>query len=356
MLDRRIVARLRGGRPPYVIKNKDGDGGPATIRIYEEIGVWGVTEEEFAQELAGVTADEIEVQISSPGGDVFSGIAIYNALRAHPARVTTRVDSLAASIASVIVQAGDHRVMLKHSQQMIHTAWGLVIGTADDMRQMAELLDRQTDVIAGIYADRGGRAKTAMRKLMDAETWFTDREAVDAGLADEIVDPANSKARHRHGGGNELTADQRRVIRAAEWQLWKAELDRFARTHLLDIERDRFNRSLASTADPVGYVEIPFTAVPAGIVDIAAITVTAAAADLRVAVPEVRWVRRSGPGETPDLEHSPFNGLADRGAGVIWLDSTLSAKQVVSIAAHEVAHLAGRDEIDASNYGDKYRI
>lgn len=189
-LRKKILARLPRSSRWYTVTNKAGDGGPAQIRIYEEIGWFGITEEDFARDLAEITADEIEVQISSPGGDVFAGIAIYNALRTHPARITTRVDSLAASIASVIVQAGDRRIMVSASQQMIHPAWGFAIGPAPDMREMADLLDKQTDVLAGIYAERSGKPAEHWRTLMDAETWFTAEEAVEAGLADEILKPA----------------------------------------------------------------------------------------------------------------------------------------------------------------------
>lgn len=173
----------------YDIRNQDGD--KAVLRVYDEIHwLFGVTPEDFARDLEAITAPEIEVQINSPGGDVFDGIAIYNALRSHPARVTTRVDGIAASIASVIVQAGDQRTMLSGSQMMVHEAWGLAIGPAGEHREMADLLDKQTDVIAGIYAERSDREVGEFRDLMTAETWLTAQEAVDAGLADEVVNPA----------------------------------------------------------------------------------------------------------------------------------------------------------------------
>lgn len=184
---KKMMNRLPSGSNWYTITNKAGP--VASIRLYDEIGWFGVTEDAFADELAEITADKIEVQISSAGGDVFAGIAIYNALRSHPAHITTRVDSLAASIASVIVQAGDHRVMLSGSQQMIHPAWGMAIGSADEMRELADLLDKQTDIIAGIYAERSGKDAEHFRSLMDDSTWFTDEEAVEAGLADEVVKP-----------------------------------------------------------------------------------------------------------------------------------------------------------------------
>ncbi len=171
----------------YDIRNADGD--VAEIRIYDEIGFFGITADQFVGELEAITAPEIRVAINSPGGDVFDAVAIYHALLAHPAKVTTRVDSLAASAASVILQAGDNRVMFPASQVMIHDAWGMVIGNAAEMREMADLLDMESDLIAGIYAARAG-SNTAedFRALMRAGTWMTAEQAVDQGLADEVVE------------------------------------------------------------------------------------------------------------------------------------------------------------------------
>lgn len=186
----RIRAR-RAARPDvaarrwYDIHNAAGD--TAVIRLYDEISWWGISADQFTSELAAITAPAIRVEINSPGGDVFDGIAIYNALRAHPAHVTTRVDGLAASIASIIAQAGDHRVMLEAAQMMIHDPWGVCVGSASEMRAFAEILDAQAGVLAGIYARRSGRSVDDMRALMAAETWLTDAATVDAGLADEIL-------------------------------------------------------------------------------------------------------------------------------------------------------------------------
>lgn len=172
----------------YSIRNADGD--KAVLRIYDEIHwLFGVSADMFAEELAAITAPEIEVQINSPGGDVFDGIAIFNALRAHSAKVTTRVDGLAASAASVIAQAGDHRVMLSGSQMMVHEAWGVTVGPAADHREMADLLDKQSDIITGIYAERSGRDADELRGMVAAETWLSAEETVEAGLADEVVSP-----------------------------------------------------------------------------------------------------------------------------------------------------------------------
>lgn len=193
MADQALRQRMLSRRPQaraswYEIRNQDGD--VAVLRIYDEIHwLFGVDAATFADDLAQITAREIRVEINSPGGDVFDGIAIFNALRAHPARVTTRVDGLAASAASVVAQAGDSRLMMSGAQMMIHEAWGLAIGNATDMREMAELLDRQTDNIIGIYAERSGRDRDELAAMVSDETWFTAQEAVDAGLADEVIVP-----------------------------------------------------------------------------------------------------------------------------------------------------------------------
>jgi ATP-dependent Clp endopeptidase proteolytic subunit ClpP len=175
----------------YWIRNESDK---AVVRIYDEISWWGVTADDLASEIAKITASEIEVQINSPGGDVFDGLAIYNALRMHPARVTTRIDGLAASAASFIVQAGDHRVIVQSAQMMIHEARGAVWGTADEIRQFADLVAQQNDVMAQLYAQRAGGDVEHFRELMTATTWFTDQQALDEGLVDELYVPPRQEA------------------------------------------------------------------------------------------------------------------------------------------------------------------
>lgn len=111
-----------------------------------------------------------------------------NALRFHSAHVTTYVDALAASIASVIAMAGDEIVMMPGSQMMIHEAHGFARGDAALMREAAELMDKQSQNIASLYASQRGGTAASWRDLMKAETWFTADEAVDAGLADSVHD------------------------------------------------------------------------------------------------------------------------------------------------------------------------
>jgi ATP-dependent protease ClpP protease subunit len=178
-------AHLREGRTDWYRITNSISGGTATVHIYDEIGYWGVTASDFVRELGAVNASAIDVHINSPGGEIFDGIAIANALRAHAATVTTYVDSLAASIASVIALAGDRVVMAPNSQMMIHDGSGICLGNAADMREMADLLDRQSDNIAEVYAAKAGGTVEEWRARMTAETWYTAAEAVEAGLADE---------------------------------------------------------------------------------------------------------------------------------------------------------------------------
>jgi len=175
----------------YRITNK-ADTIPEVF-IYGEVGWEGVTADDLVRDLAAMDAEALTVRINSPGGSVFGGIAIYNALRTHPAAVTVEVDSIAASIASVIAQAGDTRRMVQHSQMMIHEAQGIAIGSGSEVREYADLLDKQSDLIAQIFADRSGKSAGVFRSLMKAETWFTADEAVAEGLADEVLIPSRDE-------------------------------------------------------------------------------------------------------------------------------------------------------------------
>ncbi len=189
---RQILNQIPSRDDWYRIRNEHTAS--ADIYLYDEIGIWGTTAGDFINEVKEITAPEIALHISSRGGDIFDGIAIYNALRTHPSRVVATVDSLAASIASGIAQAGDHRVMLTGSQMMIHEAWGLARGGAEHMRDSANILDKQTDNIAGIYAERAGGKKAHFLSLMKAETWMTPVEALKEGLIDDITKPELSQA------------------------------------------------------------------------------------------------------------------------------------------------------------------
>lgn len=159
----------------------------ADVYLFDEIGWYGVTASNFVEELANIVATSITLHINSPGGDVFDGIAIMNAILDHPASVTAKVDGLAASAASFVAMAGDKVVMGRNAQLMIHDASGMCWGNPDDMRKMAQTLDMISDNIASIYAERTGGTVEDWRAAMRAESWYGAQEAVDAGLADAVA-------------------------------------------------------------------------------------------------------------------------------------------------------------------------
>lgn len=161
--------------------------GPTLLHLYDEIGFWGVWPADVVAALGDIRGD-VEVHLNSPGGNVFDGLAIYAALRERAGGVGVVVDGLAASAASFIAMAAapGRLEMTPNGTMMIHDAWGMCVGGAGDMTAMAATLEQQSQNIASIYAERGGKTAAEYRDLMQAETWAVGQEAVDLRLADRI--------------------------------------------------------------------------------------------------------------------------------------------------------------------------
>ncbi|RZU61748.1 head maturation protease, ClpP-related [Zhihengliuella halotolerans] len=159
----------------------------AEIFIYEQIGGWfGISAQEFARELAALDVDDIDLRVNSPGGSVYDGVAIMNAIRRHPANVTATVDGIAASAASFLIMAADEIVMGRGAELMIHDAWTIAMGNADELAKDVANLNRLSDSIAALYSERAGGTGEQWRTAMKAETWYSAAEAVEAGLADRV--------------------------------------------------------------------------------------------------------------------------------------------------------------------------
>lgn len=132
---------------------------------------------------------EIIVNINSNGGDVFSGVAIYNMLRRQKAHITVNIDGLAASIASVIAMAGDTINMPNNAVLMIHNAWTQITGDSNEFKKQADSLERINSVVFNSYLDKNPDLDHALlRQYMDEETWFTANEAEELGLIDNITE------------------------------------------------------------------------------------------------------------------------------------------------------------------------
>jgi len=205
----------------YRIENKAAD--EATIYVYDEISSWGISANQFVKDLGEVKAGKINLRINSPGGNVFDGVTIYNALKEHPAQVNVKVDGLAASIASIIAMAGDTIHMAKNAMFMVHKAWSLEMGNADAMHKMGDVLDKIDSMLVKTYADRTGKSQRAIKQMMTDETWMSAEEAKAAGFADTIGDPEEAKA----------AFDLSRFAKVPS-----EVLDRFAAKHSEHTERD----------------------------------------------------------------------------------------------------------------------
>ena len=157
------------------------------VLIHGDIG-FEVRSSDIVQQLAGVDGDVV-VRVNSGGGDVYEGLAIMNALRAHPGEVLVIVEGLAASAASFIAVGGGTRIVCRpNAELMIHEAWSMADGNAADMTKAAGDLDRISSNLAGIYAQRAGGTPEEWRARMREETWFSAEEALSAGLVDAVED------------------------------------------------------------------------------------------------------------------------------------------------------------------------
>lgn len=180
-------------RPGLSVRN---EGATRELMIYGRIGGGGWFEEgigaaDVAAALRELGPGPVDVRINSGGGDVFDGVAIHSLLVRHQGAVTTHIDGLAASAASFIAMAGDRVVMARNAFFMIHDGMTMTYGNGDTHRVSAELLDKISNTIADMYAERAGEDVEHWRALMTTNgedgTWYSGQEALAAGLVDEIT-------------------------------------------------------------------------------------------------------------------------------------------------------------------------
>lgn len=166
----------------------------AEVWLYAEIGEdWmgdGISARGFIEDLNSLPAsvEKVIVRINSPGGDVFEGFAIYQALLRDRRHIVTAVDGLAASAASVVMMAGDEINAANTSMVMIHDPWTIAIGNSEDFRAVSDLLDQITGQIVTAYSRREKVDSKAIREAMRAETWYTAEQALAVGLVDTMTE------------------------------------------------------------------------------------------------------------------------------------------------------------------------
>lgn len=195
---RRTVAKLKEGLPPG-LSIKAASGVDPEIYIYESIGpAWAgmVDGDSVVKALKQLPANHrrVVVRLNSPGGDVFEGFAIYNALLRHPAEIVIEIDALAASAASVVSMAGDRIRIAANAMTMVHNAWTIAWGNAAELGQVVELLGKIDASIVATYAARTGQTPEDVAAWMAAETWMDAAQTVERGFADEIGQELNVAA------------------------------------------------------------------------------------------------------------------------------------------------------------------
>ena len=168
----------------------DEENKTTEITIYGVIGEswWNdsFSANDIDKALKSAGDNDLIINLNSPGGDAFDGIAIYNRLKRHKGKITVNVDGWAASAASIIAMAGDEVIMGLGSMMMIHEAWTVVFGTKTELRKEAEVLEELENGIINIYQTKANISQEEIRKKVDAETWMSAHTAVELGFADKV--------------------------------------------------------------------------------------------------------------------------------------------------------------------------
>lgn len=194
---------------PYIVRASANR--TAELLIYSDIGQdwWGesVAAADFVREIAALDVDTITLRLNSYGGSVSDGIAIYNAIKRHPAKVTTCIDGIAASIASLIAMAGDSVEMAENATLMIHAPWGYVSGNSAELRQYADMLDVWAQAMATSYAAKTGKPVDEMLALLTdgADHWYTAEQALAGNFIDATTAALPIAASARYAGLNRYT-------------------------------------------------------------------------------------------------------------------------------------------------------
>jgi ATP-dependent Clp endopeptidase proteolytic subunit ClpP len=158
------------------------------ILIYDVIGSFELTAKSIIEQLNEAKKEDVLVRINSVGGDVFEGMAIYNALIKHEGKVTVEIEGLSASMASIIMLAGDKVTASENSLIMVHNPSAGVMGESKDLSKRADLLDKMKEQMVSIYTGKSTLTEKQIVSMMDEETWFTSNEAMDVGLIDGVTE------------------------------------------------------------------------------------------------------------------------------------------------------------------------
>jgi len=199
----------------YKILAKAADAKQAVVSIFDEIGFWGVTASAFIADLRAAAdgAEEIVVEINSPGGSVFDAVAIYSALRAHPAAVTVKVMGIAASAASYVAMAGDKIVMPSNAFLMVHNPMTFAFGNADELQDAVDGLRNVEASMTATYVKRSKKSEDEVKAILAKDTYLSAAEALEFGFCDEVTDEFRATAAFEV---DRLPENVRAVFKAAD--------------------------------------------------------------------------------------------------------------------------------------------
>lgn len=205
-------------------RNATGAGKNPELLVYGEIGDWWgeVQSRDFAEKLQAIDAEQIDVRINSDGGSVFTAQAIYSSLKRHPAHINVYIDGMAASAATVIAMAGDTIYMPENAMMMIHHPWTTAAGNAEELRELADVLDKVGDTIVAVYREKTGLDDDTIRQLMQDETYMSAADAKEWGFVDEVISALKIAASRGKNGAiviNGLTIDADRAAKLPE--VWR---------------------------------------------------------------------------------------------------------------------------------------
>lgn len=194
--EREAVARVKAGKPAQISPATvvDAAKDEATVYVYDAIGGWcGLDPQEWVPAFNAIKAKTIHLRINSPGGSVMDAEAMRTAIAQHPSKVVAHIDGMAASAATSVAIAADEVEMSSGAWWMIHNAWGLVMGGAQEMRDYADLLEKINGNILAEYDRKTGKGEDQVRAWMDAETWFPHPRPWSTGSWIEFSAPPTRK-------------------------------------------------------------------------------------------------------------------------------------------------------------------
>ena len=179
----------------YSLVNENNE---ATIHIYGDITSWEFLESDvssytLSKELDALDVGTINVCINSYGGEVAEGLAIFNALKRHKAKIKTFCDGFACSIASVVFMAGDERIMANASLLFVHNAWNIAVGNSTQMKKAADDLEIVNQASVNAYMEAVNVEAPKLKEMLDAETWILPQDALNMGFATMVINDSSSK-------------------------------------------------------------------------------------------------------------------------------------------------------------------